>query len=220
MSKLRVHSFTLSVDGYGAGPEQTREMPLGKGGRALHEWMFATRTAQKIMAGSPAFGKDSGETGIDDDFAARGFENLGAWIIGRNMFGPIRGPWPDESWRGWWGENPPYHVPVFVLTHHPRRPLEMAGGTTFYFVTEGIESALRQAQAAAQGRDIRLGGGVSTLRQYLTAGLIDELHLALSPVLLGSGEALFTGLDLPRLGYRCARLVGGTRATHIVLMRA
>jgi dihydrofolate reductase len=220
MSKLRVQSFTLSVDGYGAGPDQSLEEPLGKGGVALHEWMFATRTAQRIMSGSPALGKASGETGIDDDFAARGFDNVGAWIIGRNMFGPVRGPWPDESWRGWWGENPPYHTPVFVLTHHARTPLEMAGGTTFYFVTDGIESALRQARSAAKSRDVRLGGGVSTLRQYLTAHLIDELHLALSSVLLGCGESLFAGLDLPRLGYRCARQVPGERATHIVLTRA
>lgn len=219
MSKLDVRSFSVSVDGYGAGPDQSLEAPLGKGGLALHEWLFATRTAQKVMAGSPAFGQDRGETGVDDDFAARGFENVGAWIIGRNMFGPVRGRWPDESWRGWWGEDPPYHLPVFVLTHHARRPLEMSGGTTFYFVTDGIESALRQAQAAAQGRDIRLGGGVSTLRQYLTARLVDELHLAISPVLLGCGESLFAGLDLPRLGYRCARQVAGARATHVMLAR-
>lgn len=220
MSKLSVRSFALSVDGYGAGPDQDRDAPLGKGGLALHEWMFATRTARKLMPGSPAFGEDSGETGVDDDFAARGFDNVGAWIIGRNMFGPVRGPWPDENWRGWWGENPPYHTPVFVLTHHPRQPLEMEGGTTFHFVTDGIESALRQARAAAGAKDVRLGGGVSTLRQYLTARLIDELHLVISPVLLGTGESLFTGLDLPRLGYRCARQIAGVRATHIVLTRA
>jgi len=217
MSKLRVHCFALSVDGYGAGPDQCRDAPLGKGGRALHEWMFATRTARRVISGSPAFGEDSGETGVDDDFAARGFENVGAWIIGRNMFGPIRGPWPDESWRGWWGENPPYHTPVFVLTHYPRRPLEMEGGTTFHFVTDGIESALRQARAAAGAKEVRVGGGVSTLRQYLTAALIDEMHLAISPVLLGAGESLFTGLDLPALGYRCARVVPGVRATHVVI---
>jgi dihydrofolate reductase len=213
MSKLRVHSFTLSVDGYGAGPDQSRDAPLGKGGPALHEWMFATRTGRRM------FGQEGGETGVDDDFAARGFDNVGAWIIGRNMFGPVRGPWPDESWRGWWGENPPYHTAVFVLTHYPRAPLEMAGGTTFRFVTDGIESALRQARSAAREKEVRLGGGVSTVRQYLTAGLIDELHLAISPVLLGAGEALFTGLDLPRLGYRCARVVAGARATHVVLAK-
>lgn len=213
MSKLTVRSFSLSVDGYGAGPEQSREAPLGKGGRALHEWMFATRTARKM------FGQEGGETGVDDEFAAQGFENVGAWILGRNMFGPVRGAWPDESWRGWWGEIPPYHTPVFVLTHHPRKPLEMSGGTTFHFVTDGIESALRQARSAAKGQDIRVGGGVSTLRQYLTARLIDDLHLVISPVLLGAGESLFAGLDLPRLGYRCVRQVAGVRATHVLLAR-
>ena len=214
MSKLCVRSFTLSVDGYGAGADQSREAPLGRGGRALHEWLFATRTGRKL------FGQEGGETGVDDDFAAQGFENVGAWILGRNMFGPVRGPWPDESWRGWWGETPPYHTPLFVLSHHPRKPLAMTGGTTFLFVTDGIESALHQAQSAAQGRDIRLGGGVSTLRQYLTAGLLDELHLAISPVLLGSGESLFAGLDQPRLGYRCERHESDARATHGVLARA
>lgn len=213
MSKLTVRSFTLSVDGYGAGPEQSREAPLGKGGRALHEWLFATRTARKM------FGQEGGETGIDDDFAARGFENVGAWILGRNMFGPVRGAWPDESWRGWWGESPPYHTPVFVLTHHPRKPLEMSGGTTFHFVTDGIESALRQARSAAKGQDVRVGGGVSTLRQYLAAKLIDDMHLVISPVLLGAGESLFAGLDLPRLGYRCVRHVAGVRATHVMFAR-
>lgn len=213
MSKLRVQSFSISVDGYGAGPRQSLAAPLGEGGMAVHEWVFATRTGRRM------FGKEGGETGVDDDFVARGFENLGAWILGRNMFGPVRGPWPDESWRGWWGENPPYHTPVFVLTNHARRPLEMEGGTTFHFVTDGIESALRQAQAAANGRDIRLGGGVGTIRQYLEARLIDELHLAISPVLLGSGESLFAGIDLPLLGYRCLRHVPGARAMHVVLGR-
>jgi dihydrofolate reductase len=213
MSKLVVRCFAISLDGYGAGPEQSLDAPLGRGGRALHEWLFATRTARKM------FGQEGGETGVDDDFAAQGFENIGAWILGRNMFGPVRGPWPDESWRGWWDENPPYHTPVFVLTHHARKPLEMQGGTTFHFVTDGIESALRQARAAAQGRDIRVGGGAQTIRQYMTAGLIDELHLVISPVLLGSGESLFAGIDLPRLGYRCIRHVPGIRATHVVLAR-
>jgi dihydrofolate reductase len=213
MSKLRVQSFTVSVDGYGAGPAQSLAAPLGEGARSLHEWMFATRTARRM------FGQEGGEAGVDDDFVARGFENIGAWILGRNMFGPIRGPWTDESWRGWWGESPPYHTPVFVLTNHPRRPLEMAGGTTFHFVTEGIESALRQAQVAANGRDVRLGGGVRTIRQYLEARLIDELHLVISPVLLGSGESLFAGIDLPLLGYRCLRHVPGARAMHVVLDR-
>jgi dihydrofolate reductase len=175
--------------------------------------MLATLTARRM------FGQEGGEAGVDDDFAAQGFENIGAWILGRNMFGPIRGPWTDESWRGWWGESPPYHTPVFVLTNHPRRPLEMAGGTTFHFVTDGIESALRQAQAAANGRDVRVGGGVRTIRQYLEARLIDELHVVISPVLLGSGESLFAGIDLPLLGYRCLRHVPGARATHVVLGR-
>lgn len=213
MSKLRVHCFTLSLDGYGAGPHQSREAPLGRGAMALHEWMFATRTARKM------FGQEGGETGVDDDFTARGFENVGAWVLGRNMFGPIRGAWPDESWRGWWGESPPYHTPVFVLTHHARKPLEMQGGTAFHFVTDGIESALRQARAAANGQDVRLGGGVHTIREYLMAGLIDEMHLVISPVLLGRGESLFAGLDLTRLGYRCSRHVPGVRATHLVLTR-
>jgi dihydrofolate reductase len=213
MSRLIVRCFTLSVDGYGAGPEQSLSAPIGRGGRALHEWLFATRTARKM------FGQEGGETGIDEDFAAQGFENVGAWILGRNMFGPVRGAWPDESWRGWWGENPTYHTPVFVLTHHARKPLEMEGGTTFHFVTDGIESALRQARAAAQGRDVRLGGGVQAIRQYLTARLVDDLHLVISPVLLGSGESLFAGIDLPSLGYRCVRHVPGVRATHLVLAR-
>lgn len=214
MSKLRVHSFTVSIDGYGAGPRQSLENPLGVGGRGLHEWMFATRTARQM------FGQEGGDTGVEDDLVARGFQNIGAWIIGRNMFGPIRGPWPDDNWRGWWGENPPYHTAVFVLTHHPRKSLAMAGGTTFHFVTDGIESALRAATAAAGHQDVRLGGGVSTIRQYLQARLIDELHLALSPVLLGSGESLFSGLDLPSLGYRCTDHLPMTRATHIVLTKS
>ncbi|MDE2052500.1 MAG: dihydrofolate reductase [Gammaproteobacteria bacterium] len=213
MSRLGVRCFTVSLDGYGAGPDQSRNDPLGRGGMALHEWMFATRTARKM------FGQEGGETGIDDDFTAQGFENVGAWILGRNMFGPIRGAWPDESWRGWWGETPPYHTPVFVLTHHPRKPLEMEGGTTFHFVTDGIESALRQARSAANGRDIRLGGGIQAIRQYLSAGHIDDLHLVISPVLLGSGEPLLAGIDLPRLGYRCVRHVPSARATHVVLAR-
>jgi dihydrofolate reductase len=214
VSKLRVHSFTLSIDGYGAGPKQDLQNPLGVGGRALHEWMFATRTAHRM------FGQEGGDTGVDDDCAARGFENIGAWILGRNMFGPIRGPWPDEAWRGWWGENPPYHTEVFVLTHHPRKSLAMAGGTTFHFITDGIAAALRAAKAAAEPRDVRVGGGVSTIRQYLQARLIDELHLALSPALLGSGESLFSGLDLPSLGYRCTGHVPGTRATHVMLTKS
>jgi len=213
MAKLRVHAFGVSVDGYGAGPSQSLENPLGVGGLALHDWMFSTRTIQRMM------GKDGGTTGVDDDFAARGFDNIGAWIIGRNMFGPVRGPWPDESWKGWWGENPPYHTPVFVLTHHARAPLEMAGATTFHFVAEGIHAAAECALAAANGKDVRIGGGVETIQQFLRAGLIDEMHLAIGPVLLGSGEALFAGIDLPKLGYRCKEHASTQKALHVVLSR-
>jgi dihydrofolate reductase len=215
MSKLRVESFTISIDGFGAGPDQSLDNPLGIGGTALHGWAFATLTFQRTL-----FGKEEGETGIDDDFAARGFHNVGSWILGRNMFGPVRGAWPDESWRGWWGDNPPYHVPVFVLTHHARAPLVMEGGTTFYFVTDGIESALAQAREAAKGKDVRVGGGAATIRQYLKQRLIDELHIAIAPMLLGAGEPLFANIDLPSLGYRCTQHVGTPRATHIVLTRS
>ena len=211
--RLRVHAFAVSLDGYGAGPAQTLENPLGVGGMALHEWAFATRTFQKM------FGNDGGATGTDDDFVARGFANIGAWILGRNMFGPVRGPWPDDDWKGWWGDNPPYHVPAFVLTHHPRAPVAMAGGTTFHFVTDGIQAALDRAAEAANGKDIRLGGGVETIRQYLRAGLVDEMHLAFAPVLLGSGEALFADLDLPALGYACTEHVPMPNATHVVLAK-
>ena len=211
--KLRVRAFAISIDGYGAGPDQSRENPLGVGGMALHEWAFATRTFRQM------FGQEGGATGIDDGFAARGFLDIGAWILGRNMFGPIRGPWPDESWRGWWGDNPPYHVPVFVLTHHPRASIVMEGGTVFHFVTDGIRSALDRAAKAAGGKDIRLGGGVATIREYLAAGLIDEMHLAIAPMLLGSGEHLFSGLDMKRLGYATSEHVAGEKATHVVLAR-
>src|SRR6478736_8831442 len=197
MSKLRVQSFGGSIDGYGAGPDQSLEYPLGKSGPKLMEWFFPTRLWRGMH------GHDDGENGVDNSFAEQGFANIGAWILGRNMFGPVRGPWPDESWKGWWGDEPPYHTPVFVLTHHPRPPLKMAGGTEFRFVTEGIHSALEQARAAAGGRDVRIGGGVSTVRQYLRARLIDELHLAIRPVLLGSGEHLWNGLDMSALGYEC-----------------
>jgi dihydrofolate reductase len=213
--KVRVNSFGLSLDGYGAGPHQSLEHPLGIGGKRLHEWFFPTRTFQRVLGGGPG-----GETGVDDEFAARGMAGIGAWILGRNMFGPVRGPWPDETWKGWWGDTPPYHCPVFVLTHHSRRPLAMAGGTTFHFVTEGIEIALQQARAAANGRDIRIGGGAATIRQYLAAGLVDELHLALSPVLLGSGESLFAGLDLPALGYEVVASVPSARALHLTIERS
>ena len=214
MSKVRVASFSISLDGYGAGPDQSLESPLGRGGESLHGWVFPTRTFQSRL-----FGKEEGTTGVDDDFAARGFENVGAWILGRNMFGPVRGAWPDDSWKGWWGENPPYHVPVFVLTNHPRDPIEMEGGTTFHFVADGIEAALERARAAAGGKDLRIGGGVSTIRQYLQAKLIDEMHLAIAPRLLGSGENLFEGLDLPALGYAVTESVAGEAAMHVVIGR-
>jgi dihydrofolate reductase len=213
MPKVRVCSFSISLDGYGAGPDQDRDNPLGRGGIALHEWALATRTFRRVH------GQDGGSTGVDDEFAARGFHNVGAWILGRNMFGPVRGPWLDDSWRGWWGDEPPYHVPVFILTHHARESCTMQGGTTFQFVTGGIHCALRAAQDAAGDRDVRLSGGVATIRQYLRAGLIDEMHLAIAPVLLGSGESLLTDLDLTRLGYRCTEHVPTTSTTHVVLSR-
>jgi dihydrofolate reductase len=213
MPKLRVHGFSISVDGYGAGPDQNLDNPLGVGGLALHEWAFATRTFRQM------FGGDGGTTSIDDDFAARGFANIGAWIMGRNMFGPIRGPWPGDSWKGWWGDKPPYHTPVFVLTNHPRASVPMNGGTTFHFVTDGIHAALERASEAANGQDVRLGGGVATIRQYLRAGLIDEMHLVISPILLGSGEPLLAGIDAAKLGYQCSKHVPTTNATHVVLTR-
>ncbi len=213
MSKVRVASFALSLDGFGAGPRQDLQNPLGVGGLGMMEWFFPTRTFRSTH------GSGDGETGVDDSMAAAGFENIGAWILGRNMFGPVRGPWPDEKWRGWWGDEPPYHVPVFVLTHHARAPLAMAGGTTFHFVTGGIRAALEQAQAAAGDRDVRIGGGVSTVRQYLEARLIDEMHFAQSRALLGAGESLFAGLDLPALGYECAPYVAGERAAHFFVRR-
>ncbi|MFO1172841.1 MAG: dihydrofolate reductase family protein [Hyphomicrobiaceae bacterium] len=212
MAKLVVRSFAVSLDGYGAGPDQNLQSPLGVGGEALHGWLIGTRTFKRL------FGQEGGATGPDDDMAARGFENIGAWILGRNMFGPVRGPWPDESWRGWWGEEPPYHCQVFVLTHHPRPPLVMEG-TTFHFVTDGIAAALDRARAAAGDKDVRLGGGVATIRQYAEARLIDEMHLAVSPVLLGAGESLFAGLDLPKLGYRVRETITTPMATHVVLGR-
>lgn len=213
MSRVRVHNFSISLDGYGAGPRQTREEPLGIGGEELHEWYFPTRTFQRMG------GKAGGITGVDDDFAARFGEGVGAFIMGRNMFGPVRGPWPDESWTGWWGKNPPYHAPVYVLTHHERAPAEMEGGTVFHFVTGGIHEALERARDSAGDKDVQIGGGVSTVRQYLAEGLIDELHVAIAPRLLGSGEHLMYGLDLPALGYECTTHVPGEAATHIVLTK-
>jgi dihydrofolate reductase len=213
MSKLRVQSFAISVDGYGAGPNQSVDHPLGVGGMALHEWAFATRTFRKMH------GNTGGTTGVDEDFAARGFTNIGAWILGRNMFGPIRGEWPDDQWKGWWGDNPPYHVPVFVLTHHPRASIAMAGGTTFNFVTDGIHTALTRAKEAANGLDVRLGGGVATIQEYLRAGLVDEMHLAIAPIVLGSGERLFERVDAAALGYRCSEHVPTANVTHVVLRR-
>ena len=213
MSRVRVESFTISIDGYGAGPDQSVDNPLGVGGEALHDWIVSTRVWRQMHR------KEGGASGIDDDFAARGVQNFGAWILGRNMFGPIRGTWPDMNWKGWWGNNPPYHVPVFILTHHARLPLQMEGNTTFHFVTGGIHDALDQARKAADGADIRIGGGANTIQQYLRAGLIDELHVAVAPVLLGGGERLFEGVDLPALGYECVQFVGSEKATHVVFER-
>lgn len=215
MSKVRVASFAVSLDGYGAGPNQDLEHPLGVGGEELMEWFFHTHTWQSMHEGQV----DVGETGVDNQMAEKSFENVGAWILGRNMFGPVRGPWPDDSWKGWWGDEPPYHTQVFVLTHHQREPLEMRGGTVFHFVTDGIHSALEQAKSAANGRDVRIGGGVSTVRQYLQAGLIDEMHLPVRPIILGSGESLWTGLDMRALGYEVADHVTGERANHIFVRR-
>jgi dihydrofolate reductase len=213
MSKVKVACFGMSVDGFGAGPRQSLDNPLGVGGPSLMQWFFPTRTFQRMHGGG------EGETGVDEDFAARSFVDVGAWILGRNMFGPVRGPWPDDAWKGWWGDEPPYHVPAFVLTHHAREPLEMQGGTTFHFVTEGIHAALDAARKAAGDRDVRIGGGVATVRQYLQAGLVDELHLALSPTLLGQGEALLSGLDLPALGFSCTEHRASAHAMHVVLSR-
>lgn len=213
MAKVRVQCYGVSLDGYAAGPHQDLEHPLGVGGDAMFQWFFPTRTFQAMV------GRDGGTTDINDEFAQRGLKDVGAWILGRNMFGPIRGAWPDDSWKGWWGDEPPYHCPVFVLTHHARAPLAMAGGTTFHFVTEGIEAALQRAKAAAGGKDVRIGGGASTVRQYLAKSLVDELHLAVAPVLMGRGENLFAGLDLPALGYQTTEHVPGPRVTHVLIQR-
>jgi dihydrofolate reductase len=213
MSKVRVESFAMSVDGFSAGPKQDLQNPIGVGGVELMEWFFHTRVWREMH------GQEGGETGVDNEIARQGFIGIGAYILGRNMFGPVRGPWPDENWKGWWGEEPPYHAPVFVLTHYPRAPLQMAGGTVFHFVADGIRAALQRAREAAGDRDVRVGGGVATIRQYLEAGLIDHLHIALRPILLGSGETLLNGLDLPSLGYECVKSVAGERATHVFLSR-
>ncbi|HEY3674433.1 MAG TPA: dihydrofolate reductase family protein [Candidatus Tumulicola sp.] len=214
MAKVRVHCFSISVDGFSAGPDQDIDNPGGVGGLSVFGWQFATR-AQREMHGG-----DGGETGLDNDLVHEGFDGIGAWIIGRNMFGPVRGPWPDESWKGWWGDDPVYHTPVFVLSQYPRDPVEMQGGTTFHFVNDGIEAALERAKAAANGKDVRIGGGVATLRQYLRAGLVDELHLVQVPVLLGSGERLFDGLDLVGCGYRVRERISSPNATHVFITKA
>lgn len=213
MAKVRVGAFSISVDGFGAGPDQDLEHPLGVGGEALHQWAFATKTFRTM------FGQEGGSTGIDEGYAARSMAGMGAWILGRNMFGPIRGAWPDDDWKGWWGDTPPYHCPVFVLTHHARAPIKMEGGTVFHFVTDGPEAALALARDAAGDRDIRIGGGPATIRQYLAARAIDEMHLAISPVVLGRGESLFAGIDLPALGYAVSEHALGEKATHIVLAK-
>ena len=213
MSRVRVGGFSISIDGFGAGPEQSLENPLGLGGRELHQWIFGTRFFQTMI------GRDGGSDGVDQAYAQRAMDGFGAFILGRNMFGPSRGPWTDDGWKGWWGDNPPYHAPTFVLTHHPREPIEMEGGTTFFFVTEGIEAALEQARAAAGDLDVKIAGGVETVRQYLSAGLVDELHLAVSPVVLGAGEAIFAGIDLPALGFRVTEHQPTDHATHVVLTR-
>jgi dihydrofolate reductase len=213
MSKVRVAAFSISIDGFGAGPRQDLKNPLGIRGFELHTWILTTQKFKKVH------GQSGGTEGIDNDFAVQSFENVGAWILGRNMFGPVRGPWKDESWKGWWGDNPPYHTPVFVLTHHARSPLEMEGGTTFHFVTDGLESALQKAKEAAKGQDVRIGGGVSVIRQYLTADQIDEMHFAVSPVLLGEGEHLFCGINLAKLGFTPVTTVLGENATHVLIKK-
>ncbi len=213
MGKVHVSCYTISLDGYSAGPDQTKETPLGVGGLGLMEWMFPTESFMKMQR------KDGGETGIDNEFVTKAMTGNGGWLLGRNMFGPVRGPWPDDSWKGWWGEEPPYHVPTFVLTHYPRDPVEMKGGTTFHFVTDGIHSALEQAKAAAGDKDIRIGGGAETVRQYLRERLIDEMHLALRPIFMGRGESIFQGMDLKELGYEVAETIPGERATHLIVRK-
>jgi dihydrofolate reductase len=221
MSKLRVNAFGISLDGYGAGPDQGLDNPMGVGGMALHQWVLGTKTFQRMHAdfAGDLVADSIADEGADEAYAARGFENLGAWIMGRHMFGPERGPWTDNVWKGWWGDNPPYHVPVFILTHHARESITMAGGTTFHFVTDGIHAALERAKEAAKGKDVRLGGGVATVRQYLSAGLIDELHLAIAPALLGRGAHLFADIDTVSLGYTCTEHAASDNATHVVLTK-
>jgi dihydrofolate reductase len=214
MTRVRVNGFSVSLDGYGAGPDQGLEHPLGRGGAELAQWIHPTRTFRREV-----LGKDGGSTGVDEDFTVRSFENVGAWILGRNMFAPSRGPWPDDKWKGWWGDEPPYHVPVFIVTHHARDQIEMKGGTTFHFVTNGILEALKQAKTAAGGKDVRIGGGANIIQQYLRAGLIDEMHIAISPVVLGRGEQLFKDVDMRALGYTCAEYVPSEKAMHVVLRR-
>jgi dihydrofolate reductase len=213
MTRVRVAGFSVSIDGFGAGPEQSLGDPLGKRGQELHEWFFGTKTFRAMN------GEIGGSDGVDEAFAAAAMAGFGAFILGRNMFGPVRGEWPDDSWRGGWGDDPPYHTPVFVLTHHPRPPIEMDGGTVFHFVTDGIGAALDRAMDAAGDRDVKIGGGVSTVRQYLLAGRIDEMHLAIAPVVLGQGEALFEGIDLPKLGFRVTEHVATEHVAHVVLKR-
>ncbi|MRG47977.1 dihydrofolate reductase [Chitinophaga sp. SYP-B3965] len=213
MSKVKVACFSISLDGFGAGIRQNLTEPLGVRGEELHEWIFPTKMFREIGR------KDGGNEGVDNEFVEKSFENMGAWILGRNMFGPVRGPWPDDEWKGWWGEEPPYHVPVFVLTNHERKSVTMKGGTTFHFITGGIESAMEEARKAANGKDIRIGGGVSTIRQYLQAGYIDELHIAISPIFLGSGEHLFSGMNMTALGYNQIQIVAGENATHMIIKK-
>lgn len=213
MGKVKVTAFSISIDGFGAGPRQDANHPLGVRGLELHAWFRPTEVFNRVH------GKSGGTTGIDNNIAEESFHNVGAWIMGRNMFGPIRGTWQDDLWKGWWGENPPFNTPVFVLTHHARSPFTLQGGTTFYFVTDGAESALQQARAAAKDKDVRIGGGVGVLRQYLQTGKVDEMHLAVSPVLLGEGEALFAGINLPQLGYEIFRTVAGENATHVFIRK-
>ena len=213
MPKVRVAGFSVSLDGFAAGPDQSLSDPLGKRGGELFQWYFPTKTFRTMI------GKDGGSDGVDERYAKAGMAGFGAFILGRNMFGPIRGEWPDDQWKGWWGDNPPYHAPTFILTNYPREPIVMDGGTTFYFVTDGIESALEQAKAAAGDLDVKIGGGASTVRQYLSASAIDELHLVVSPVILGRGEALYAGLDLPALGYSVTGLEATELATHVILKK-